>query len=199
MRAIYKYALDKLPKESCQTLYKNYTVHEKKYGDRAAIEDVIVSKRRFQYEEVWKRLFMCWLLWQHALGLCSLSHIASDSAVCYYYCFIITVVHRFQEIKKNSFNYDAWFDYIRLLENDGSPEQVLVIKWQLDQSLDDTEYLLCIVDVNQVREVYERAIANVPPSQEKRFWRRYIYIWINYALYEELEMQVNLRLHCLRL
>jgi len=24
-------------------------------------------------------------------------------------------------------------------------------------------------------------------SQEKRHWRRYIYLWINYALYEELE------------
>jgi hypothetical protein len=24
-------------------------------------------------------------------------------------------------------------------------------------------------------------------AQEKRAWRRYIYLWINYALYEELE------------
>jgi crooked neck len=39
----------------------------------------------------------------------------------------------------------------------------------------------------KTREVYERAIANVPPANEKRFWQRYIYIWINYALYEELE------------
>jgi len=36
------------------------------------------------------------------------------------------------------------------------------------------------------REVYEQAIANVPPSQEKKFWRRYIYLWINYAIYEEM-------------
>jgi crooked neck len=35
--------------------------------------------------------------------------------------------------------------------------------------------------------VYERAIANVPPVQEKRFWKRYIYLWINYALFEELD------------
>ena len=51
-RVIYKYALDKMPKETCQEIYKAYTVHEKKYGDRAGIEDVIVSKRKFQYEEV---------------------------------------------------------------------------------------------------------------------------------------------------
>ena len=51
-RVIYKYALDHLPKEKCQEVYKHYTVHEKKFGDRAGIEDVIVNKRRFQYEEV---------------------------------------------------------------------------------------------------------------------------------------------------
>lgn len=117
-RVIYKYALDHLPKEKCQEIYKNYTVHEKKFGSRAAIEDVIVSKRRFQYEE---------------------------------------------EVKNNPLNYDAWFDYLRLLEADGN--------------------------VEQIRDTYERAIANIPPAQDKRFWRRYIYLWINYALYEELEAE----------
>ena len=34
-------------------------------------------------------------------------------------------------------------------------------------------------------DVYERAIANVPPVLEKRFWRRYVYLWIYYALFEE--------------
>ncbi len=51
-RVIYKYALDNIPKQHAQELFKNYTIHEKKYGDRVGIEDVIVSKRRFQYEEV---------------------------------------------------------------------------------------------------------------------------------------------------
>uniref|UniRef100_A0A0B7A869 Crooked neck-like protein 1 n=1 Tax=Arion vulgaris TaxID=1028688 RepID=A0A0B7A869_9EUPU len=115
-RVVYKYALDHLPKDRCEEVYKHYTIHEKKFGSRAAIEDVIVSKRRFKYEE---------------------------------------------EIKGNPMNYDAWFDYLRLLESDG--------------------------DVEQVRETYERAIANVPLSQVKRHWRRYIYLWINYALFEELE------------
>jgi crooked neck len=36
--------------------------------------------------------------------------------------------------------------------------------------------------------VYERAIAQVPPSRDsKRLWRRYIYLWIFYALYEEIQ------------
>jgi crooked neck len=42
---------------------------------------------------------------------------------------------------------------------------------------------------DRIREVYERAIANVPPAEEKRYWQRYIYLWINYALYEELDAQ----------
>jgi len=42
-------------------------------------------------------------------------------------------------------------------------------------------------DFARTREIYERAISNVPPTPEKRFWRRYIYLWINYALFEELE------------
>merc|ERR1712241_1658199 len=115
-RVIYKDALDNMDKEQCADLYKAYTIHEKKFGERAGIENVIISKRKFQYEE---------------------------------------------EVKENPMNYGAWFDYIRLVESEG---------------IEDT-----------VRETYERAIANVPPSKEKHFWRRYIYLWINYAIYEELE------------
>lgn len=46
-------------------------------------------------------------------------------------------------------------------------------------------------EAETVREVYERAIANVPPIPEKRHWKRYIYLWVNYALYEELEAKVK--------
>lgn len=42
---------------------------------------------------------------------------------------------------------------------------------------------------SQVREVYERAVSNLPPAEEKRYWQRYIYLWINYALFEELEAE----------
>ncbi|CAG0883503.1 unnamed protein product [Darwinula stevensoni] len=115
-RVIYKYALDNIPKDRCEELYKQYTIHEKKYGEKAGIEDVIVSKRKFAYEE---------------------------------------------EVRTNPMNYDAWFDYLRLVESEGNSEVI--------------------------RETYERAVANVPLIKEKRYWRRYIYLWINYALYEELE------------
>jgi hypothetical protein len=38
-------------------------------------------------------------------------------------------------------------------------------------------------------QVYERAVANLPPATEKRYWQRYIYLWIKYALFEELEAE----------
>ncbi|KAI9797627.1 MAG: NineTeen Complex (NTC) component [Piccolia ochrophora] len=115
-RAIYKYALDRLPRSKSVTLHKSYTTFEKQYGDREGVEDVILSKRRVQYEE---------------------------------------------QIKENPKNYDVWFDYARLEETSG--------------------------DVDRVRDVYERAIAQIPPTQEKRHWRRYIYLWVFYALWEEMD------------
>uniref|UniRef100_A0A061QTJ9 Crooked neck n=1 Tax=Tetraselmis sp. GSL018 TaxID=582737 RepID=A0A061QTJ9_9CHLO len=117
-RAIYRFALDNIPKSQVEEVFKKYTMFEKQHGDREGIEDVIVSKKRFQYEE---------------------------------------------DVQKEPLNYDVWFDYVRLEESAGDHERV--------------------------REVYERAISNIPPGQEKRFWQRYIYLWINYALYEELEAE----------
>ncbi|KAJ8768559.1 hypothetical protein K2173_022669 [Erythroxylum novogranatense] len=115
-RCIYKFALDHIPKGRAEDLYRKFVAFEKQYGDKEGIEDAIVGKRRFQYED---------------------------------------------ELRKNPLNYDSWFDYIRLEESVGNKERI--------------------------REVYERAISNVPPADEKRYWQRYIYLWINYALYEELD------------
>lgn len=66
------------------------------------------------------------------------------------------------EIKTDPYNYDAWFSYLTLVEEASS-------------------------DSAEIREVYERAISNIPKVAEKRFWRRYIFLWIRYAIYEELE------------
>ncbi|KAG9206069.1 NineTeen Complex (NTC) component [Epicoccum nigrum] len=113
-RAIYKFALDRMPRSKSVNLHKAFTTFEKQYGDRDGIEDVVLSKRRVYYEE---------------------------------------------QIKENPKNYDAWIDFARLEETTGSTDRV--------------------------RDVYERAIAQMPPTQEKRHWRRYIYLWLFYAVYEE--------------
>lgn len=68
-----------------------------------------------------------------------------------------------EEVKLNPSNYDTWFDFIRLEEEIG--------------------------DSAKIRDVYERAVSNVPPANEKRLWRRYIYLWIYYAVYEETEVK----------
>ncbi|KAK4560554.1 NineTeen Complex (NTC) component [Recurvomyces mirabilis] len=116
-RAIYKYALDRMPRSKSAILHKQYTTFEKQHGDREGVEDVVLAKRRVLYED---------------------------------------------QVTTNPSNYDAWFDYARLEES--SPTS----------------------DPARVRDIYERAIAQVPPSTGKRHWRRYIYLWIFYALYEEL-------------
>lgn len=115
-QSIYKLALDTLPKGASDDLYRAFVSFEKQHGDRDAIEEVVLNKRRFVYEEA---------------------------------------------VQLNPRNYDAWFDYIRLEESVG--------------------------DVTRVREVYERAIAAKPPIMQKRYWRRYVYLWICYALFEELQ------------
>ena len=43
-------------------------------------------------------------------------------------------------------------------------------------------------DSDVIRDTYERAVANIPESNVKNDWRRYIYLWIMYALFEETEM-----------
>jgi crooked neck len=113
-RAIYKFALDRMPRSRTVNLQKAFTKFEKQFGDRDEVEDVILSKRRVYYEE---------------------------------------------QVRENPKNYDAWIDWVRLEELSG--------------------------DMDRVRDVYERAISQIPPTQEKRHWRRYIYLWLFYAVYEE--------------
>uniref|UniRef100_A0A1I7YZQ0 Suf domain-containing protein n=1 Tax=Steinernema glaseri TaxID=37863 RepID=A0A1I7YZQ0_9BILA len=147
-RIIYKYALDHLPADKTAEVYKHYTAHEKKYGERIDVENAIVSKRRQQYEQHYTAHEK-----KYGERIDVENAIVSKRRQQYE-----------QQISDNSYNYDAWFDYIRLLQS----EQV---------------------SRDQMEDCYERAIANVPPYKEKRSWRRYIYLWINYALYEELEVK----------
>lgn len=81
-----------------------------------------------------------------------------------------------EELAHDGRNYDVWFDYARLeeaawrdLKDEGSTQEELVSSSA------------------RVREVYERAVAQVPPGGEKRHWRRYIFLWLDYALFEEIE------------
>mmetsp|Transcript_13633 Transcript_13633/g.41472 ORF Transcript_13633/g.41472 Transcript_13633/m.41472 type:complete len:576 (+) Transcript_13633:416-2143(+) len=80
---------------------------------------------------------------------------------------VVTAKKRFayeEAVKADPYTYDNWFDYVRLEES----------------------AILTESDYHRTRDVYERAIANVPPAPDKRLWRRYIYLWLKYAVFEEL-------------
>lgn len=93
---------DFIPKERAEALYEKFVAFEKRYGGKEGIEDALVGKKRFEYED---------------------------------------------EVGKNPLNYDSWFDYLRLEEEEGFTG-----------------------NKDRIREIYERAVANVPPAEEKRFW-----------------------------
>ena len=84
------------------------------------------------------------------------------------------------ELAQDGRNYDVWFDYARLEEG--------ALKDLRDEGVTQDEEQAAIT---RVREVYERAVAQVPPGGEKRHWRRYIFLWLNYALFEEIETRVR--------
>lgn len=84
-----------------------------------------------------------------------------------------------EELSHDGRNYDVWFDYARLEE--GAYRQLR----EEGATAGEEEQA-----VARVREVYERAVAQVPPGNEKRHWRRYIFLWLDYALFEETETKV---------
>ncbi|TDL15114.1 hypothetical protein BD410DRAFT_845449 [Rickenella mellea] len=72
---------------------------------------------------------------------------------------------QYKEILRDPNNYDMWFDYARLEER--------AVKSLVEESASVEGVKEA---VGRVREVYERAVANVPPGDAKRFWRRYIFL-----------------------
>lgn len=84
-----------------------------------------------------------------------------------------------EELAHDGRNYDVWFDYARLEEG------------ALRAAHEEGDSTTVIEEaIARVREVYERAVGQVPPGTEKRYWRRYIFLWLDYALFEEIETKV---------
>lgn len=118
-RAIYKFALELLSKDKTKKLYDNYSRFEKQFGEKAGVEDIILTKRKTEYEK---------------------------------------------QLENDSCNYDTWFSYLTLMEEASK-------------------------NPADIRAIYERAVAQVPENHEhKSGWRRYVFLWIKYAIYEELTM-----------
>jgi len=121
-RVVYRFAVQqgeeggRLDETKLMALRTALVAFEKRHGSTSGIEEVILHKRREQYEAV---------------------------------------------IADNALDYDTWLDLARLEEADGTAASV--------------------------RAVYGRAVGNSPPVLEKQYWRRYMYLWICWAIYEELE------------
>ncbi|KAJ2739823.1 NineTeen Complex (NTC) component [Coemansia sp. Cherry 401B] len=113
-RAIYAYALARLPRAKAQALYSQYVRFEKQHGGAREIEQAVVGRRRAQHEA---------------------------------------------RVRADAHDYDAWLEYARLEEEAG--------------------------DRARARDVYERAAAAHPRVADKALWRRYVYVWLFYALFEE--------------
>lgn len=65
------------------------------------------------------------------------------------------------KVSRDAWDYDTWFDLILLTE-----------KWSSKES---------------IRDIYERAIANVPQVATKTGWSKYVYLWLLYCAWTELE------------
>ena len=134
-RQIYRYAIEDgqkggyMDENKLSELRTALVAFEKRHGSKAGIEEVILRKRREQYEDILSK------------------NTASTSG---------------GSGAGGSHDYNTWLDLAQLEEAEGESNAVAV------------------------RAVYERAVLNVPPVNEKPYWRRYIYLYICWALYEEL-------------
>ncbi len=104
-----------LPEKYSKEIGEAYTRFEKQRGGGDDLENVLLEKRRAEYEPA---------------------------------------------IASNPYDYDAWFDLAQLEESSG--------------------------DKDRVRTVYDRATRQKPRVETKEAWKRYIYLWIKYAIWEEI-------------
>ena len=89
-------------------------------------------------------------------------------------------------VKANRLDYDAWLDFARLEE---AVVRRKMKKFRSDASSEAPRAVLGAQEgwFDRVRGVYDRAVACTPPTTvDKRFWRRYIYFWVYYAVFEEV-------------
>jgi len=115
---IYKYGLDHVPKHLAEDLYRRYTAFEKQHGDRGSIDLVILSKRRFQFEEVGGGCVRVGV-GVYGTGACVCVRVR-ESACVLYACVCV------QELKSNPHNFDVWFDFVKLEESNGNVDKVRV-------------------------------------------------------------------------
>ncbi|MES1918131.1 Crooked neck-like protein 1 [Bonamia ostreae] len=160
-RKIYRFALEKLQmsQAAAAELFANFDKFEKQRGSRKDVDDLVFQKRRFEIEN---------------------------------------------KLKERPQDYDAWFDLIKLFESNAdspysnqSPKNKSHIisekspknkSQKISEQFSDEEEKSREKIKLEAIEIYERAVAAVPPADEKRLWSRYIFVWIRYAIFCELKL-----------
>ncbi|KAJ3514824.1 hypothetical protein NMY22_g14620 [Coprinellus aureogranulatus] len=82
-----------------------------------------------------------------------------------------------EELKRDSRDYDAWLEYARMEEE----------AWNSLHSGGASSAEERESQGERVQEIYKRAIGRVPLENEKQHWRRYIFLWLRYAIFEETQ------------
>ena len=206
-RALYREALDVLPRAWTEKVLARYTAFEKQRGATAGIEDVVLSKKRLDYEAELAATPMAYDAWFEYLRL--EEHYAGmqlDAAAAMYRLQHPEEVARFAEA--------ALADAVAE-ERDAAegPDAATAAATSQQQQADAEEGegtgsvqvgavgsarvggvpLSALPEAQRdgiharVRELYARAQQQEPPTRtDKEAWRRYVYLWINHAVYEEL-------------
>ncbi|GBG28176.1 Pre-mRNA-splicing factor clf1 [Hondaea fermentalgiana] len=94
-------------------------------------------------------------------------------------------------VKSKPYAYDVWFDWTRMEQAQAVAEAhaLAARSFLTDQDKAFARKRLGAAR-DRVRATFDRAVASVPPSQsDKRMWKRYIYLWINFAIFEEMHME----------
>lgn len=173
-RVVYKFGLDALGREQCPELYREYVAFEKQHGDREGAEAAAPARHQVQAQA------------QAQAPLREADPPLSG----------VQASRRPSSTREDSSTRQSWLP-TRATTTFGltmrawrrcdalpSPPPAAAPRGRHSRSSAQSHG-----DVARVREVYERAIANVPPAQEKRFWKRYIFLWIYYAVFEEMTVR----------
>ena len=91
-------------------------------------------------------------------------------------------------IDTDPYDNDSWFEWAKLEQDHYTSTSTASSSSSLTTTTSTATTTTGTPDA--VREVYERAVAQVPPTtDQKDHWRRYIYLWIYYAVFEEMFMK----------
>lgn len=90
---------------------------------------------------------------------------------------------KIDSLKENPFDYDLWMELIIIEEDILSG--IYNISDKSNESSDE--------NILKIENLYEQSISNVPITNSYNEWSKYINLWINYASFEEIDLQNTIK------